>query len=78
MNKRQLSTTKFIEKNHMGQEEVWLNPIDAINNPAHSKIICKFGDKIFIEKNLKKLINGKNEYYPHLGGSCLCGSCNCG
>ena len=24
------------------------------------------------------LIQCKNEYYPFIGGKCLCGQCNCG
>lgn len=55
-----------------------MDPVDGMKNPVYSRVITKTGSSQFLEKNLKTLIKCKNEYYPYLGGECLCGTCICG
>ena len=51
---------------------------DAFKHPVYSKIVSNPFKKNFLETNLKTLLHCKNEYYPYLGGKCLCGYCTCG
>ena len=78
MTKRELRETKLDEPNTLGRVETWLDPADAIKNPVHSRVIVKAKPEKFLKKNLKTLIYLKNEYYPYLGGKCMCGTCVCG
>ena len=64
--------------NPLGQKEHYLDPTDASKRPAHTKTISNANDPDFLKKNLHALYKSSNEYYPLLGGECLCGYCICG
>jgi len=64
--------------NPLGQKETFLDPNDATHCPAHTRLIANPNDGDFLKKNLHTLYRAPNEYYPLLGGECLCGYCICG
>ena len=64
--------------NPLGQQEHYLDPADALKCPAHTKVVTNATGQDFLKKNLHSLYKTANEYYPMLGGECLCGSCTCG
>ena len=67
-----LKTTNLI-----GQREEYLDPKDNNNLPPYSRLVIANKDN-FLQSNLKMLISTNNEYYPFLGGECLCSKCSCG
>lgn len=75
---RNLKNTQLEQTNSYGQKETWLDPIDAIQNPVNSRVVTDPKGSDFIVKNLQTLLGQKNEYFPHIGGQCLCGDCICG
>ncbi len=77
-NRNELKGTKFQQRDKLGQEETWVNPLDAVKNPVHSRVVTDPKKSQFIETNLKNFLSCKNEYYPYIGGKCLCGQCTCG
>jgi len=64
--------------NPLGQKENYLDPKDASKCPAHTKMVTNANDTDFLKKNLHTLYKTPNEYYPLIGGECLCGMCVCG
>ena len=73
-----LRNTHLEQTNSYGQKETWLDPVDAIQNPVNSRVVTDPKGSDFIIKNLQTLLAQKNEYFPHIGGKCLCGDCICG
>jgi hypothetical protein len=71
-------TTRLEQTNCYGQKETWVDPLDAIKNPVYSRVVCDPHNSDFIIKNLQTLLGQKNEYFPLIGGKCLCGDCICG
>ncbi len=78
MTKNQVENTKLNEPNTIGQVETWMDPVDAINNPAYSRVVTNAEPDQFLQKNLKALLKCKYEYYSYIGGKCLFGTCICG
>lgn len=64
--------------NPIGQNEHYLDPMDANNCPGHSKVVVNPDDQNFLNKNIHAIYRSTNEYYPLIGGECLCGTCLCG
>lgn len=64
--------------NPLGQKETYLDPKDASKCPAYTRVIANANDKDFLKKNIHTLYKSPNEYYPLIGGECLCGYCICG
>jgi hypothetical protein len=69
--------TALPEINVIGQQEKWLDPEDTLNPAPHSRLI-NFDKDNLLAANLKTLVLSANEYYPFLGGKCMCGECECG
>lgn len=78
MKTEEFTENKLQSKNDYGCLEKWLDPKDIMRNPVFVRLVNRASRNNFLGHNLKFLINQKNEYYPFLGGKCLCGYCICG
>lgn len=63
--------------NVIGQKEDYLDPKDKEQIPVFTRLVVADKEN-FLPKNLKTLVNSKNEYYPYITGVCLCSKCACG